>query len=124
MGQQQQGAAAGAGGARPGSATSRGGASSSGGVGGRGPQSGAQVISQMGLQQQRLCEEMTKMLCGLDKESSKLVLEHLYSAAEEGRLLQSYSGVYPGLLVSNYAATHANGGAAAGDDKAVEAADE
>jgi hypothetical protein len=63
--------------------------------------SGAQIISHLPLQQQRLCEEMIKLLTGLDKEQSKTVLEHLYSSAEESRLLQSYSGVYPGLLVNH-----------------------
>ncbi len=46
-----------------------------------------------------MCEDMVKLLAGIDKEHSKVVLEHLYSSAEETRLLQSYSGVYPGLLV-------------------------
>ncbi len=68
------------------------------------------------------------MLTGLDKHQSKLVLEHLYSAAEEGRLLQSYSGLYPGLLVSNAAGGGGSGrsgeGAAAADDKSFEGADE
>lgn len=63
--------------------------------------SGPQIIAHLPLQQQRLCEEMVKLLAGLRKEQSKVVLEHLYSSAEESRLLQSYSGVYPGLLVSH-----------------------
>ena len=36
----------------------------------------------------------------MDKDQCKVLLEHLYATAEETRLLQNYSGVYPGLLVS------------------------
>ncbi len=63
--------------------------------------SGPQIIAHLPLQQQRVCEEMVKLLAGLSKEQNKAMLEHLYSSAEESRLLQSYSGVYPGLLVSH-----------------------
>ena len=86
-------------GARPLSAAS---AATSRGCGPAGP-AGTHLASQLPLPQQRLCEDMVRMLVSLDKERSKALLEHLYVSAEECRLLQSYSGVYPALLVSNAA---------------------
>mmetsp|Transcript_37891 Transcript_37891/g.44174 ORF Transcript_37891/g.44174 Transcript_37891/m.44174 type:complete len:238 (+) Transcript_37891:43-756(+) len=59
------------------------------------PQGTPFEVSSLSVEQQRVYRDMIRVLCSLDQQQCKHLLEHMYREAEDKKLLMAYTGVFP-----------------------------